>query len=231
MGLTNTNSQGANTGNYWADNETWVYTGQFFDADGNFSFAESIDDRAQVKIDGREVLRNSQWFAASTTGSADSVATLGGNNGGSNFAAGDVFTGENTAPDRPQSGFNFGMGNAGDGWHDIEIRFQNGGGGAGPAGGLGWGGGDDATYMKKGFGLNVDGSSSTNGDDYIIPIETNPDAPTLFRVAQANTGGTIAIDGGSTLRAGSTTGASLIVFSNGSLSAPSRFELSNNAAG
>ena len=30
--------------NAWADNTTFVYTGQVFDADGVFSFAESIDD-------------------------------------------------------------------------------------------------------------------------------------------------------------------------------------------
>src|SRR5262249_21620332 len=42
----------------WGDNQTWIYTGQFFDADGTFSFAENIDDNVLIKIDGVTVLRN-----------------------------------------------------------------------------------------------------------------------------------------------------------------------------
>ena len=38
------------------DNDTWVYTGYVKDDDGVFSFAENIDDRAAVWIDGNLVL-------------------------------------------------------------------------------------------------------------------------------------------------------------------------------
>jgi hypothetical protein len=65
----------------WGDYETWVYTGQFYDADGIFSFAENIDDNVSVKIDGVLRLRNelnssggSSWYTPTTTGS-----TTGGN--------------------------------------------------------------------------------------------------------------------------------------------------------
>lgn len=121
----------------WAGNTTWVYTGQFYDADGVFSFAERIDDKTLVVIDGNTVLNDSVWNVATTTGV-----------------------------------LNMGMGPNGDGWHDIEIRFSNGGGGAGAVNGNGW-------TTTKGFGLNVDGSNSTDGSNYIAPVD--PGDGTLFR--------------------------------------------------
>jgi hypothetical protein len=54
--------QNGTTPNVWVgDNETWVYTGQIFDADGVFSFAEHIDDNTLIRINGQQILRNTQW--------------------------------------------------------------------------------------------------------------------------------------------------------------------------
>ena len=45
-----------------------MYTGQFFDADGSFSFAENIDDSVLIRIDGVQRLTNGTWDTATTTG-------------------------------------------------------------------------------------------------------------------------------------------------------------------
>ncbi|HEV7948746.1 MAG TPA: hypothetical protein VGP24_03160, partial [Glaciihabitans sp.] len=159
---------------HWADNEVWVYTGQIFDADGVFTFAENIDDRVRVKIDGVTVLSNDAW---------DVPTTSGGTQG-------------------------YGMGVERNGWHDIEIRFHNGGGGAGTVGTFGWGGGDNANYLNKGFGFNVGETISTSGGDYIIPQD--PGDMTLFRTVVEG-GGSVRVDGGATLKTGAITGAQAIV--------------------
>src|SRR5262249_43260474 len=92
--------------------ETWVYTGQVYDADGIFSFAENIDDNVLVRIDGVPMLRNTTSNVPTSTGNTSS---------------------------NPFGGVtNFGMGPNGDGWHNIEIRFGNGTGGAGAVAGTGW---------------------------------------------------------------------------------------------
>ncbi|MBM4042703.1 MAG: LamG domain-containing protein, partial [Planctomycetes bacterium] len=52
----------------WGDNETWVYTGQFYDADGVCSFGENIDDYSKVVIDGVQRQRDTQWNVPTTTG-------------------------------------------------------------------------------------------------------------------------------------------------------------------
>ncbi|MEM7394421.1 MAG: hypothetical protein AAF492_18960, partial [Verrucomicrobiota bacterium] len=46
------------------------------------------------------------------------------------------------------------------GWYPIELRFGNGGGGAGAVGQNGW-------TTSKGFGYNIDGADSLSGTDYI----------------------------------------------------------------
>ena len=126
----------------WFDNSTFVYTGQVFDADGIFAFAEQIDDNVIVKVDGVEVIRNQQWNVATTSSSATN-----------NTAAGAGTT-------------NFGMGPNGDGWHDLEIRLSHGGGGAGASGqGTNW-----SNTFGIGFANNpVVGS--VNGNDYFKPID------------------------------------------------------------
>ena len=73
-------------------NTTEVYTGEIYDADGNVSFTEDIDDRARIYIDGVLVLTSDVWNDRVSTG---------------NLAL---------TP----------------GWHAIEIRISNGGGGSGP---------------------------------------------------------------------------------------------------
>lgn len=129
-------------GDLWADNETWVYTGEFFDADGTFTFGENIDDDTRLFIDGNLVLNSG------CCGEARS------NNGGAN------------------DGNSYGMGPIGDGWHRFELRVRNGGGGAGsdPTG-AGWGTGDANAFARKGFGLNTAGTTSVNAADYVIPTD------------------------------------------------------------
>ena len=148
---------------YWnGDNITWIYTGQFFDADGNFTFGENIDDSTLIKIDGVTRLNDSAW----------NVPTITPN-------------------------MNFGMGPNGDGWHDIEIRFGEGGGGAGPN--------NAATNWTttKGFGLNTAGTTSTDAANFPTPID--PGNGTLFRAAVAtynslvkSGAGTLALNGANT---------------------------------
>lgn len=129
------------TAGKWADQETWVYTGQFFDADGKFAFAENIDDSVQIIVDGKVVLTNSTYNVVTTTNSTTANGAPAGN-----------ITSD------------FGMGTNGDGWHTIEIRFGNGGGGAGPVVGSGW----TSTF---GFGYNpMAGGTpvvSFNASDYL----------------------------------------------------------------
>lgn len=85
----------AQTENSIAGNTTEIYTGSIFDADGQISFTEHIDDKARIWIDDNLALSNDTWNSRSST---------------SNL---------NLAP----------------GWHTIEIRISNGGGGSGPVGG------------------------------------------------------------------------------------------------
>ena len=57
-------------------------------------------------------------------------------------------------------------------WYPVEIRFYNGGGGAGPVPGSGW----TSTF---GFGYKIGGGSSVNGADYVYPTDNG--AMSLFR--------------------------------------------------
>src|SRR5262249_60713441 len=81
--------------NPWGTAETWVYTGQFFDADGIVSFGTAIDDGAFLSIDGTTYLTY-------TSNITDATGVL-----------------------------NIGMGPAGDGWHNIDLRVENNGGAGG----------------------------------------------------------------------------------------------------
>ncbi len=54
--------------NFWSDNRTWIYTGEINSGPtGRLSFAESIDDSTQIKIDGIVVLQDGT-LDPSTTG-------------------------------------------------------------------------------------------------------------------------------------------------------------------
>ena len=172
----------AQANHVWGTNETWIYTGQFFDADGSFAFAEDIDDSTLVKIDGITVLQNGVHNVAVTTGSTTGIGP-----------------GTPTAGANPSGGTtNFGMGPLGDGWHTIEIRFGNASGGAGSTGGsTGW-------TTSKGFGLrdNTINLTSADGNDYVIPVDpgnaslfrTPVDGSVLTRIIKAGTG-TFRIEG------------------------------------
>ena len=143
---------GQTNGAPWAgNNQTIVYTGQFFDADGIFSFAENIDDKVRLSIDGTEVISSDQWNVPTSSGSTSGNGAAG---------AGTL---------------DFGMGPDGDGWHDFELRMSNGGGGKGANNCCtGW----STTF---GFGLNDAGSTSTDGNNYIIPLDNG--TGNLFRLA------------------------------------------------
>jgi autotransporter-associated beta strand protein len=131
-------------------NQTIVYTGQFFvPASGQVAFAEQVDDNTLILIDGNQVLSDTAWNVATTTGVL------------------------NLTP----------------GWHSIEARFGNGGGGAGASGTQGTSIGWSTTY---GFGaqgiagtgqtaaaLTTETAGSVNGADFIAPID--PGDGSLFR--------------------------------------------------
>src|SRR5262249_43813354 len=52
----------------WAQNETWVYTGQVnVPASGQISFGENVDDSVLLKIDGNTVLNDGSWNTPTTT--------------------------------------------------------------------------------------------------------------------------------------------------------------------
>lgn len=196
MGETSAITNDPNTG--WATaNQTWVYSGQFFDADGVFAFAENIDDNVRVMVDGVMVITNDQWNVPTSSGNTTSNV--------SGKTDGDTFT------------HNYGMGPDGDGWHNVKFLFAQGGGGAGPVGENGWGGGDNATFANKGFGFNSNPTTgvatSTDGSNYVIPIENLNGTPELFRTPMG--GGSVEISAGSALMAGSLVNAGQIVITGG----------------
>jgi autotransporter-associated beta strand protein len=154
----------------WAPNMTVVYTGQIFDGDGTFAFAEDFDDNVRVQVDGVTRLSNTTFNVITNTAS-----TTGVNEGASTTVA-NANTGSATTT--------FGQGPAGDGWHNIDLRFGNAGGGGGmrPTDTTNhWG---TSATVPKGFGYatSVPTSGGTNpaydGNNYNIP-----------------TGGTAAVDG------------------------------------
>ncbi len=148
--------------------ELYVYSGQFYDADGLFTFAENIDDNVQITIDGTIVLRNNTgttpWTTITSTSSKDGLI------GGTGVTEAGVNSGT------PKTDHNFGMGTNADGWHAIEVRLYNGSGGGGPGTGQGW-------TSAFGVGLNTSGTSSLLGGSFIKPVD--PGDATLFRTTQA----------------------------------------------
>ena len=193
----------------WSRNQTWVYSGEIFDADGVFTLAENIDDNTQILIDGVVVQANNGVAVGGTGlgsqapfavfGTTTNTAIKDGLNNGFLQAitgAGDIGNGlANTVGKNlnPAGGkTNFGMGAGADGWHTIEIRMGNGGGGAGPVVANGWG-----NYF--GIGFNKDGGTSLIGTDYTKPIDNG--GMSLFRTPTVAKGN-VDVDNGAVVNAG-----------------------------
>ena len=212
----------------WSRNQTWVYTGEIFDADGVFTLAENIDDNTQILIDGIVVDRsngsavNGTGLGAQAPFSVFSTTTNTASKNGLNSGflqaitgAGDIgsglanTTGLNVNPVGGTTGF--GMGPASNGWHTIEIRVGNGSGGAGPVVANGWG-----NYF--GIGLNKDGGASFLGTDYTKPIDEG--GMNLFRTATVAKGN-VDVDNGATVNAGNLNTIGLLTFGrNGAAGSP-----------
>lgn len=190
---TNAVTQQALTGH--TDNDTWVYTGFVKDNDGVFSFAENIDDRAAVWIDGNLVLNAANGGASRVVSTAFSVGQQG-------IAA--AVAGSNLGTPSQNFGAGISLPGFGSGWHTIEIRMNNGAGGAGPITGNGFG-------VNYGFGYK-DGIAALDGADMIKPIDDG--TGNLF-VTAINTKGNILIDSGATLNAGSITNTALVTVGTG----------------
>jgi fibronectin-binding autotransporter adhesin len=126
----------------WGSNETWVYSGEVFDADGIFSFAENIDDSVQIIIDGLVRQSNGTWNVPTSTAN----------------------TANNAAPGANVTN-NFGPGVGG--WHTIEIRMGNGAGGAGAvAAGTAW-----TANFGFGFSATGSTGVNGSDDGYIAPVD------------------------------------------------------------
>ncbi|MDA3923092.1 MAG: DUF2341 domain-containing protein [Kiritimatiellae bacterium] len=106
----------------WADNRTWVYTGQIYLNGSTYHFAESIDNNTMLILNGTTYINDIDHTTPTTSGAITLSA----------------------------------------GWYDIEIRFGNGTGGAGPNSINGW-------TTTKGFGYKIGGAVSIDGDDYTFP--------------------------------------------------------------
>ncbi|HEV8606105.1 MAG TPA: PA14 domain-containing protein [Tepidisphaeraceae bacterium] len=81
------------------------------------------------------------------------------------------------------------------GWHDVEFRGGQGVGGVGPVGATGWGG-------TKALGIDLLGRGTTNGDDYVVPVDNG--TMNLFR-ALVPIGGVVDIESGTELKVGGLT--------------------------
>ncbi len=222
----------------WSRNQTWVYTGEIYDADGVFTLAENIDDNTQIKIDG-VIVQNSNGTLIGGTGlnvqapfSVFQTVTNTASRDGLSGAflqpitgAGDIGSGlaNTTAVNlNPAGGItNFGMGSNGDGWHTIEIRIGNGTGGAGPVVANGWG-----NYF--GIGLNKDGGASFLGTDYSKPIDDG--GMSLFRAATVAKGN-VDVDNGATVTAGNLSTIGLLTLGRNGASGAASITLAASTAG
>ncbi|RYD66290.1 MAG: hypothetical protein EOP84_31290, partial [Verrucomicrobiaceae bacterium] len=145
----------------WADNRTWVYTGQIFTGpSGVISYAFNNDDNDWLKINGVLLLNDNSW---------DTTVAGVANNATAGLTPGGLLT---WAPNT---------------WVNFEYRVGNGTGGAGPSGqntngASGW---NTTTGAVMSWSNEF---SSTNADSYIgglndlgRPTEIADGTPTLFR--------------------------------------------------
>ena len=193
---TNAVTQQAITGH--TDNDLWIYNGYVKDDDGVFSFAENIDDRAAVWIDGTLVLNagNGGTSRVVSTAYKDGQAGTGAFTVGSNAGT----PSQNFGPGITLPGF-------GDGWHLVEIRMDNGTGGSGPIAGNGFG----ANY---GFGYK-NGIAALDGGDMIKPIDNG--TGNLF-VTPVGGKGNIQIDANATMSVKSFSQTANVTFAGGASS-------------
>ena len=224
---------GATTRAPLGDNQTWIYTGQFFDADGVFAFAENIDDHVQIKIDGNIVLSNNAWNVATATGTTVGIRTTSAPVDGTVAGA------------NPNGGVTtFGMGPGGLGWHDIEIRMWNGTGGAGPSGQTGTT--PDTGWISTAFGFGLNATSvpaDARGSNYSAPVDPgngtlfrtaaadiDPNAPTLVPTTLTKAGlGTLNLKSASPHQTTTVSAGTLALTGNGAL--PSAYQININAGG
>ncbi len=222
----------------WSRNQTWVYSGEIYDADGVFTMAEQIDDNTQIIIDGVTVL-SSNGLLVGGTGlgfqapfevwrTTTNTATKDGLTSGYTqpiTGLGDIGMGmANTvgANINPSGGItNFGMGANSDGWHTVEIRVGNGAGGAASNVANAWG-----NYF--GLGLNKDGGTSLLGSDYSKAIDDGNKS--LFRAATVAKGN-VDVDNGATLSAGSVQTIGLLTFGRNGAAGASTVNLSAATTG
>ncbi|HND53596.1 MAG TPA: autotransporter-associated beta strand repeat-containing protein, partial [Pirellulaceae bacterium] len=185
-------------------NTQWVYTGEFFDADGSFAFAENIDDFATVTIDGVTRLRSAAGASPATT-----VTTTGAANGNDSTTGASVVGANSGTPSTSYS----------TGWHTIEIRIANvSATGGAVASTVGSGAGSGWTRV---FGLGLRNATtlltSTNGADYVIP--TDPNNATLFRTLPTNLvtsgAGRLVLTGANTFQGATTVGQGELVLRDG----------------
>ncbi|HOD80296.1 MAG: Alpha-agarase precursor [Planctomycetes bacterium ADurb.Bin126] len=197
IGQTNVVTQNPITG--WTDNGLYIYTGYFYDADGVFTFAENIDDRAMISIDGVMRLYN-DGDRITSTALKDGVRGTAVTDNSNSASEGDLITASQPLAANP---------NLPAGWHTIEIRLNNGTGGAGP-----WG-------VTNGFtnnfalGFNPDGTTALDGSQYFRPID--PGDGTLFRTANYGKGN-IQLDAGASLTVQSVTGINQVTVAAGGTS-------------
>ncbi|MEZ0263944.1 MAG: beta strand repeat-containing protein, partial [Phycisphaerae bacterium] len=177
----------------WSGNTAFVYTGYFYDADGKFTFIENVDDRVLVSIDGVTRLLNQNDRVTSTASLVGQRTTTLDTTTQNAALVGDLV---------PISGAGIANNpNLPAGWHSIEIRMHNGGGGAGPWGAV------NGFANNYGFGLNPDGTMALDGAAFFRPIDDG--SGNLFRTFAGNKG-TVTLDAGSTLNAGAVARTALI---------------------
>ena len=168
---------GETNGSPWITNQTWIYTGQFFTADGTAAFAENIDDSALVKIDGVVYLDNTLWNQPSSTGKLfltpgwHSIEVRFGNGIGGAGAEGNINGAAGWS-----STYGFGMATDAMGvWSDIAQT---------------------ATLGVPSNGFTTSDNSQPDGADYVDPID--PGNGTLFRTNPIPLANAVAVSAGNT---------------------------------
>ena len=133
----NWGSSGA-SGGIWADNTTWVYTGQMYFGTALVSFGENFDDSVSVKVDGVTWLTNGTYNDATNSGAR--TVTVG--------------------------------------WHNVEFRLGQGGGGVGSVNqdGQNW-----TAAPSFGLGYDSQGRATDIKANHVAP--TDPGDASLFRTS------------------------------------------------